>query len=124
MGLKPVGALSLPPPSPEGGRLRLIDFPIEKIIVARPRVDLAPANLTSEISGLLVCMLLSCRGVRHPAIGTAKIFDRPNVACHPATMRRTEHVFQPRSLPQSMTSYSNPKIRRLSDSVFLTPQIL
>jgi hypothetical protein len=105
-------------------RLRLIDFPIEKIIIARPRVDLAPANLTSEISRLLVCMLISCRGVRHPAIGTAKIFGRPNVACHPAIMRRTEHVFQPRRLPQSMTSYSNPEIRRLSDSVFLTPQIL
>lgn len=121
---RPLAGYSLPPPSPKGGRLRLINFPIEKIIIARPRVDLAPANLTSEISRLLVCMLISCRGVRHPAIGTAKIFGRPNVACHPAIMRRTEHVFQPGSLPQSMTSYSNPKIRRLSDSVFLTPQIL
>jgi hypothetical protein len=111
---------SLSPPSPEGGRLHLIDFPIEKIIIARPRMDLAPANLTSEISGLLVSMLLPCRGVRHPAIGTAKIFDRPGIACHSAIMRRTERVFQPRTLPQSMTSYFNLKIRRPSDSVFLT----
>jgi hypothetical protein len=37
-------------------------------------------------------------------------------------MRRIEHVFQPGILPQSMTSYPNPKIRRLSDSVFLTPR--
>lgn len=115
---------SLAPPSAKARGLRLVDFPIEKIIVAGPRVDLAPANLASEISRLLVCMLLPCRGVRHPAIGTAEIFDRPDVACHPAIMRRTEPAFQRRTQPRSMTSYSNPKILRLSDSVFLTPQIL
>src|SRR5271169_1064651 len=115
---------SLSPPSPKGGRLRLIDFPIEKIIIASPGVDLASANLTSEVSRLLVCMLFSGRGVRHPAIGTAKIFDGPDVAYHPATMRRTGHRFQPRSLPQSMPSYSNPRIRRVFDSVFLTPKVL
>ena len=34
---------------------RLIDFPIEKIIIARPRVDLDPANLTTETARVLVC---------------------------------------------------------------------
>jgi hypothetical protein len=86
------------PPFPKDGRLRLIDFPIEEIIIARPRVDLGPANLTAETARMLVWMLLPCRGVRQPAIGTAKIFGRPYVACHPAIMRRTEHVFQPSSL--------------------------
>jgi hypothetical protein len=95
------------PPFPKDGRLRLIDFPIEEIVVARPRVDLDPANLTAETAGMLVWMLLPCRGVGQPAIGTVKIFGRPYVACHPATMRRTWHVFQPSSLPQSTTYYSN-----------------
>jgi hypothetical protein len=84
-----------PPPFPKDGRLRLIDFPIEKIIIARPRVDLDPANLTAETARMFVGMLLPCRGVRQPAIGTAKIFGRPYVACHPAIMRRTEHVSSP-----------------------------
>ena len=87
------------PPFPKDGRLRLVDLPIEKIIIARPRVDLGPANLTAETARMLVWMLLPCRGVRQPAIGTAKIFGRPYVACHPAIMRHTEHVFQPSSQP-------------------------
>jgi hypothetical protein len=37
-----------PPPFSKDGRLRLIDLPIEKIIIARPHVDLSPANLTAE----------------------------------------------------------------------------
>ena len=102
-----LGCLRSPPPFPKGGRLRLIDFPIEKSVVARPRVDLDSANLTAETAGMLVWMLLPCRGVGQPAIWTAKIFGRPYVACHSAIMRRTEHVFQPGSLPQSMTYYSN-----------------
>ena len=76
-----------PPPFPKDGRLRLIDFPIEKIVIAGPRVDFAPANLTAETAGMLVWMLLPCRGVREPAIGTAKIFGRPCTAGHPAFMR-------------------------------------
>ena len=75
-----------PPPFPKDGRLRLIDFPIEKFIIARPRVDLSPANLTAETARMLVWMLLPCRGVWEPAVGTAKIFGRPYVACHPAIM--------------------------------------
>ena len=84
-----------PPPFPKDGRLRLIDFPIEKIVIAGPRVDFAPANLTAETAGMLVWMLLPCRGVREPAIGTAKIFGRPHVACHSATMRCTEPFSSP-----------------------------
>jgi hypothetical protein len=84
-----------PLPFPKDGRLRLIDFPIEKIIIARPRVYLGPANLTAETARMFVGMLLPCRGVRQPAIGTAKIFGRPYVACHPAIMQRTEHVSSP-----------------------------
>jgi hypothetical protein len=114
-----------PPPFPEGRRLHLIDFPIEKIIVARPRVDLAPTNHTAETARVLVGrMLLPCRGVRQPAIGTAKIFGRPYAACHPAIMRRTEYAFQPSALPRSTSCYSTPKICLVSDSVFLTPMFL
>ena len=80
-----------PPPFPEDERVRLINFPIEKIIIAGPCMDLGPADLTVETARMLVWMLLSCRGVRQPAIGTAKKFGRPYVACHPANMRRTEH---------------------------------
>jgi hypothetical protein len=88
------------PPLPKDGCLRLIDFPIEEIIIARPRVDFGRANLTAETARMLVWMVLPCRGVRQPAIGTAKKFGRPHVACHPAIMRRTEHLFQSRSLPR------------------------
>jgi len=40
------------PPFPEYGRLRLIDFPIEKVIVARPGVHFDAANFASEIAGV------------------------------------------------------------------------
>lgn len=114
-----------PPPFPEGRRLHLIDFPIEKIMVARPRVDLAPANHTAETARVLVCwVLLPCRGVRQPAIGTVKIFGRPYAACHPAIMRRIEHVFQPGTAPRSTSYYSSRKICLLSGRVFLTPLFL
>src|ERR1700690_2710085 len=103
-----------PPPFPKDGRLRLIDFPIEELIIAGPSVDLDPANLTTETARMLVWMQLPCRGVRQPAIGTAKIFGRPYAACHFAIMRPADHVFHPRSLPEKMTHYSHPKICRLS----------
>jgi hypothetical protein len=57
-------ALQSPPPFPKHGRPRLIDFPIEKIIIAGPRVDLAPANLAGETAGMLAWMLFPGRGVR------------------------------------------------------------
>ena len=79
------------PPFSKSGRLRLIDFPIEKVIIARPRVDLARANLTPEAAGILVWMLLHRCAVGQPAIGTAKIFGRPYFAFHPAIMRCTRH---------------------------------
>ena len=78
------------PPFPKHGRLRVSDFPIEKLIIARPRVDLHSANLAAETTRVLVRMLLPSRGVTQPAIGTAKIFGGPYVACHLAIMRRTE----------------------------------
>jgi hypothetical protein len=74
------------PPFSKHGRSGLIDFPIEKIVVARPRVDLGLANLTLETAKMLIWMLLPCRSVRQPAIGTGKIFGHPYVACHPAIM--------------------------------------
>ena len=52
------------PPFPKGGRPRLVDFPLEKIIIAGPRVDVGPANLAAETAGLLGEMPLPCRGVR------------------------------------------------------------
>jgi hypothetical protein len=75
------------PPFPKAARHGLIDFPIEKIIIARPRVDLDPANLTTETARVLVWMLLPYRGVRQPAIGAGKMFGRPHVASHHAIMR-------------------------------------
>ena len=86
----------------------MIDFPIEKFIIAGPRVDLGRANLTAEAAGMLVWMLLPCRGVRQSAVGAVEIFGLPYVACHPAIIRRSRHVIQPNSLPPSMTYYSNP----------------
>ena len=102
--------ICIPPPFPEYGRVRLIDFPIKKIIIARPCMDFGPANLAAETARMLVGMLLLCRSVRQPAIGTAKKFGRPYFACHPAFMRRAQHKLQRRQLLQSMTYYPNPRI--------------
>jgi hypothetical protein len=57
------GLGSSAPPFPKGGRTRLVDFPPEEIIIAGPRMDLGPANLTAETAGLLGEMPLPCRGV-------------------------------------------------------------
>src|SRR5205085_12012083 len=73
----PICAGFLTPPFPKDGRIHLVDFPTEKIVIARPRVDLARANLTAETAGMLVGVLLPCRDVRQPAAGAAKIFGRP-----------------------------------------------
>ena len=62
---------------PKDRRIRFFHLPIEQIIRARPRMDLASANLTVEAAGMLVRMLLSCRSVFHPAIGTGKKFGAP-----------------------------------------------
>lgn len=53
-----------PPPFTEDACFRLIDLPIEKIIIAGPRVDFDPANLTAETAGMPGWMLLPRRGVR------------------------------------------------------------
>jgi hypothetical protein len=81
------------------GRFHLIDLPIEKVVIARPRVHPAPANVTAECAGMLVGMMLPCRGVRQPAVGAAKIFGRPYIACHTLIMRSIERIFQRSSLP-------------------------
>jgi len=51
------------PPFPEDGRTRLIDFPVEKVVLARPGVDLAPANLASKAAGMFVGVMLPRRGI-------------------------------------------------------------
>jgi hypothetical protein len=87
----------------------VIDFPVEKIVIAGPGVDLGLANLTLETAGMPVCVLLPGRSVGQPAIRTVKILDGPYVvACHPAIMRRNRRAFQPGTLPASMPGYSNP----------------
>jgi hypothetical protein len=86
------------PPFPKDRRLRLIDLPVEKIIIARPRVNFDPANLAAEAAGMLGWMLLPRRGVRQTTIGAAKKFGCPYVACHIVIMRRLEDMFQPGSL--------------------------
>jgi len=95
------------PPFAEVGPLRLVDLPIEKIIIAGPRMNFAVANLTVETAGMPGWMLLPCRGVRQRAIGTAKIFDCKKTACHGAMMLRAERLFQSCTLPWSMTCYPN-----------------
>ena len=89
----------LRPPFSEGGRLRLIDFPVEEFVIAGPGVDFDTANLAAKAAGMPGRMLLARRGVRQPAIGTAKILGLPNLACHGAIMRRTVQVFQRSSQP-------------------------
>jgi hypothetical protein len=86
------------PPFPKDRRLRLVDLPVEEIIISRPRVNFYPANLAAEAAGMLARMLFPRRGVRQPAVGTAKEFGCPYVACHIAIMRRIEHSFQRGSL--------------------------
>ena len=95
------------PPFPKDGRVRLIDLPIEKIIIARPRVDFGPANLTAEIAGMPVRMLLPGRDVRQPAIGTAEKFGRPYIAGHPANMQKIPAGSSRHPALELTTSYSN-----------------
>jgi len=99
------GACWSRPPFPKHGRVRLIDFPIEKIIIAGPRVDLGPANLAAETARMLVWMPLPCRDVRQPAIGTAKKFGRPYLACHACKYPHSADWFKPFSPPQLTTYY-------------------
>jgi hypothetical protein len=87
------------PPLAEVGPLRLVDLPIEKIIIAGPGVDFAPADLTVETAGVPGRMLLPCRGVRQRAIGTAEIFGCKKTACHSAMMLRAGHLFQSDKFP-------------------------
>jgi hypothetical protein len=90
----------------KAGRIHFIDFPIEKLVVAGPRMNLASANLTAETTRMLVWVVLPYGGVRQSAIGAAKIFGRPYATCHPAIMRSIEHVFQPK--PSAMINGSLP----------------
>src|ERR1700749_4476082 len=52
------------PPFAEAGRIHFIDFHIEKLVIARPRMDIAPTNLTAETARMLVFVMLPCGGVR------------------------------------------------------------
>jgi hypothetical protein len=112
------------PPFPKHRRHRLIDFPLEKFIIARPRVDLHPANLAAETTGVLVWMLLPSRGVRQPAIGTAKIFGGPYVACHPAIMPRTEPLSSLEFCQDKRPGTQTLKAQQKLDSAFLIRRIL
>jgi hypothetical protein len=100
----------------------VIDLPIEEIIIAGPDVDLGLANLTPEIAGMLVEMLLPGRAVGQPAIGTVEIFYGPKVvARHAAIMQRNEH-----GVPVQLSATLNAlllepvKARQTLDSDFLT----
>jgi hypothetical protein len=91
------------PSFPEYGRLRLIDFPIEKVVIAGPGVNLDPTNLASKAAGMPGRMLLPGRGVGQTAIGAAEIFGGPNGARHGAIMQRIARIFQRCRLPSSRT---------------------
>jgi hypothetical protein len=109
------GACGSRPPFPKHGRVRLIDFPIEKIIIAGPRVDLGPANLAAETARMLVWMPLPCRDVRQPAIGTVKKFGRPDIACHACKYPHPADRFKPFS-PPPLTTYYPSFIKSVSPS--------
>lgn len=51
------------PPLAEHRRTRLVDLPVEEVVLARPRVDLAPAHLATEGAGMLVGVMLPRRGI-------------------------------------------------------------
>jgi hypothetical protein len=85
----------------------LVDFPIEKIIIAGPGVDFGPANLAAETAGMLVWMLLPGRDVRQPAIGTAEKFGGPYVAGHPANMQKIRSGSSRHPALELTTSYSD-----------------
>jgi hypothetical protein len=87
------------PPFAKDGRIDLIDIPIEKIVIAGPCVNLAAADLAAEAAGMLVGVMLTCRGVRQSAIGASKIFGRPYATCHAAIMRSIARAFQRGILP-------------------------
>lgn len=100
-------ACGLAPPFTKDGCFDLVDSPIEIIVIAGPRVDLAAANLAVETAGMLVGIVLPGRGVGQPAIGASEIFGLPYVACHARIMRSIDALFQRVSLPSSMSHYLN-----------------
>jgi hypothetical protein len=108
------------PPSAELGRHRILRLPSVELIRAGPCMDLAHANPAFKPAGMLMLILLLGRGVIHPAIRAGKIFNRPDAVSHRAIMRRIGLVFQPKRLPPSTTSYSDPRNHGLFGSVFLT----
>ena len=78
-------------------RLRPLDrLPAEIIIGAGPGVDLGLANPAFEIAGMLLPVLFPRCGIIHSATGAGKFFDRPDAACHGATMRRRRADSSPR----------------------------
>lgn len=104
----------------EDGRLRLIDFPIEKFVIAGPGVDFDPANLASEAPGMRGRMLLLRRSIGQPTIGTVKKLGRPDTACHAPKMLRIVQARQRARLSYSMTCYRTIISGKLPDNAFLT----
>ena len=87
-------------------------------------MDFDSANLAAEAAGMPGWMLLARRGVGQPAIGTAKIFGGPDVACHPAIMPRTEPPSSLEFCQDKRPGTQTLKARQKLDSAFLTRQIL
>src|ERR1700734_2355098 len=91
---RPASARSSPPFA-ELGRIRLVDLPVEEIVVAGPRVDQAPADFASEAAGTLGRLFFLGHAVGQRATGTAEIFDDEKTACHPAMMLRAAALSSP-----------------------------
>ena len=76
------GIGTLGPALAEDGRGRLIDLPVEEIVIAGPCVDFCAADFACESAGMPRRMLLLRCGVTEPALGAFKKFSGPDAACH------------------------------------------
>jgi hypothetical protein len=84
--LRPRSGLAprLRPSPPKNRRPRLNGLPIEEMMTAGPGVDLGGTDAASETAGMLVRVLLSRRGVIHPATGAGELFGGPDAVGHEA----------------------------------------
>ncbi len=85
-------------------------------------MDFARANRAFKPAGMLVVILLHCRGVIHSAIRAGKIFNRPDAVSHRTIMRRIDLSFQPKRLLPSTSYYPDLRINGLFGSIFLTSE--
>src|SRR5271163_4663521 len=116
---RPASARSRPPFT-ELGRIRLVDLPVEEIVVAGPRVNQAAADFASEAAGTLGRLLFLGHAVGQRATGTAEIFDDEKTACHPAMMLSTAGLSSPTGCKSQRPATRTVGAGGVRDSAFLT----